>query len=204
MVVTGVARGVFSNEAGLGSASIAHAAAQTDSPVRQGSIAILGTFFDTIIVCSMTGFAIILFGQWDVGDLTGATLTSQAFATAIPGIGNHFVVFSLALFAFTTILGWSYYGEKAFQYLLGIKWIPVYKAFWIAMILFVTFIDIDLKFLWLVADTLNALMAIPNLIALVLLSPVVVQLTKSYFRRGQDLDVNGDAGSGDGGDRSSV
>ncbi|WP_106478252.1 alanine/glycine:cation symporter family protein [Phytohalomonas tamaricis] len=182
----GVARGVFSNEAGLGSAPIAHAAAQTRNPVRQGLVAMLGTFIDTIIVCSITALAIITSGQWLNGD-TGAQLTSLAFRTALPGPGDYIVALALAIFAFTTILGWSYYGERCFQYLFGTRGNMLYR------ILFVLAIPLGavahLDFIWLVADTFNALMAIPNLIALIFLSPVVFKLTRDYFA-GRDVTTH--------------
>lgn len=173
----GVARGVFSNEAGLGSAPIAHAAAQTNNPVAQGLVAMLGTFIDTLIVCSITGLAIVVSGEWTTGT-TGAALTSAAFATAIP-YGNYIVAISLSIFAFTTILGWSLYGEKCAQYLFGIKAVMPFRILWI-LIVPVGAVS-SLEFIWLLADTMNALMAIPNLIALGLLSPVVFKLTKEYF-----------------------
>ncbi|MFD1007716.1 alanine/glycine:cation symporter family protein [Oceanisphaera ostreae] len=175
----GVARGVFSNEAGLGSAPIAHAAAKTDSPVRQGLIAMLGTFIDTIIVCSITGLAIVVTGSWTSGE-TGASLTALAFSTSVPG-GEYVVSLALAVFAFTTILGWSFYGEKCVQFLFGIKAIVPFRIAWVlALPIGATQ---SLEFIWLLADTLNALMAIPNLIALALLSPVVFRLTKEYFAK---------------------
>ncbi|MCT7655235.1 sodium:alanine symporter family protein [Oceanimonas sp. NS1] len=175
----GVARGVFSNEAGLGSAPIAHAAAKTDNPVRQGLIAMLGTFIDTIIVCSVTGLAIIVTGSWTSGE-AGASLTTLAFSLAIPG-GEYIVSVALAIFAFTTILGWSFYGEKCVQFLFGVKAIVPFRIAWVlALPIGATR---SLEFIWLLADTLNAMMAIPNLIALALLSPVVFRLTKEYFAR---------------------
>ena len=173
----GVARGVFSNEAGLGSAPIAHAAAKTNNPVAQGLVAMLGTFIDTLIVCSITGLAIVVTGEWTSG-ATGAELTSRAFASAIPG-GNYLVAISLTVFAFTTILGWSVYGEKCIQYLFGVKAIIPFRIVWILVVPIGA--AGSLEFIWLLADTMNALMAIPNLIALALLSPVVFKLTKEYF-----------------------
>jgi len=174
----GVARGVFSNEAGLGSAPIAHAAAKTKGPVNQGMVAMLGTFIDTLIICSITGLAIITSGVWTSGD-TGASLTSSAFDAAIPGVGGHIVTVSLAIFAFTTMLGWSFYGEKCVEYLLGVKSIMPFRVLWcIAVPIGAT---ADLGFIWLLADTLNALMAIPNLIALILLSPIVFKLTREFI-----------------------
>ncbi|MGO1247102.1 MAG: alanine/glycine:cation symporter family protein [Oceanisphaera sp.] len=175
----GVARGVFSNEAGLGSAPIAHAAAKTDNPVRQGLIAMLGTFIDTIVVCSITGLAIVVTGSWSSGE-TGASLTALAFSMAIPG-GEYIVSLALAVFAFTTILGWSFYGEKCVQFLFGVKAIVPFRIAWVlALPIGATQ---SLEFIWLLADTLNAMMAIPNLIALALLSPVVFRLTKEYFAK---------------------
>ncbi|MDC6109418.1 alanine/glycine:cation symporter family protein [Serratia rubidaea] len=177
----GVARGVFSNEAGLGSAPIAHAAAKTQNPIRQGLIAMLGTFIDTIIVCSITGLTIIISGKWISGE-TGAALTSTAFSSSLPG-GNYIVAVALAIFAFTTILGWSFYGEKCIQYLFGPKMIVPFRIAWIiALPIGATQ---SLEFVWLLADTLNAMMAIPNLIALALLSPVVYRLTREHIH-----DVN--------------
>ena len=177
----GVARGVFSNEAGLGSAPIAHAAAQTKGPINQGLVAMLGTFIDTLIICSITGLAIITSGIWVSGE-TGASLTSAAFEAAIPGVGSHVVTIALAVFAFTTMLGWSFYGEKCVEYLLGVKSILPFRVLWcLAVPLGAT---ADLGFIWLLADTLNALMAVPNLIALILLSPVVFKLTREYFASG--------------------
>ena len=176
----GVARGIFSNEAGLGSAPIAHAAASTNSPVQQGSIAMLGTFIDTIIVCSITGLVIISTGAWKMGE-TGASLSSAAFELALPGIGGYIVAIGLSIFAFTTILGWSFYSEKCVEYLLGERAIVPFRVFWIAAVPIGATASLD--FIWLVADTLNALMAIPNLIALILLSPVVFKLTKEHFNK---------------------
>ena len=174
----GVARGVFSNEAGLGSAPIAHAAAETKGPVNQGLIAMLGTFIDTIIVCSITGLAIIASGAWTSGE-SGAALTSLAFETSLPGFGGYMIAIALSIFAFTTILGWSYYGEKCVGYLFGAKTLLGYRLLWIVMIYFGA--TADLGFIWLLADTLNAMMALPNLIALALLSPVVFKVTKEFF-----------------------
>lgn len=174
----GVARGIFSNEAGLGSAAIAHAAAKTENPVQQGLVAMLGTFLDTIVICSITGLAIITSGAWTSG-ASGASLTSAAFAQALPGIGNYLVTLALAIFAFTTIIGWSFYGERCAQFLFGIRATIPYRAIWILMIPIGAGVPLD--FIWLLADTLNAMMAIPNLIALLLLSRVVFRLTKEHF-----------------------
>ena len=176
----GVARGIFSNEAGLGSAPIAHAAAATDSPVRQGTIAMLGTFIDTLIICTMTGLVIIVTGAWTSGE-TGATLSSLAFETALPGVGGYIVTFGLSIFAFTTLLGWSFYGEKCVEYLFGVRSIVPFRVLWIIAIPIGA--TAKLSFIWLLADTLNALMALPNLIALLLLSPLVFKLTREYFSK---------------------
>jgi len=175
----GVARGIFSNEAGLGSAPIAHAAAQTDDPVRQGVIAMLGTFIDTLCVCSITGLVILVTGAWTGGE-TGASLTALAFAHSLAG-GEEIVSIALAVFAFTTILGWSVYGEKCVEYLFGVKSILPFRLAWIVAVFLGAQAELD--FVWLLADTLNALMAIPNLVALLLLSPVVFKLTKDYFSK---------------------
>jgi len=174
----GVARGIFSNEAGLGSAPIAHAAASTNNPVRQGHIAMLGTFIDTLIICSITGLVIITSGVWTSGE-TGASLSSAAFESALPGIGSYIVTLGLSIFAFTTILGWSFYSEKCVAYLIGERGIKPFRVLWILAI--PVGATANLEFIWLLADTLNALMALPNLIALILLSPVVFKLTKDYF-----------------------
>ncbi len=173
----GVARGVFSNEAGLGSAPIAHAAAQTKSPVAQGLVGMLGTFIDTLVVCTITGLAIVVSGAWSSGE-NGAALTSYAFSHALP-IGNYIVAVALAIFAFTTILGWSVYSEKCVQYLLGVKAVMPFRLIWTLAVPLGAMGSLD--FVWLLADTLNAMMAIPNLIALTLLSPVVFKLTKEFF-----------------------
>lgn len=174
----GVARGVFSNEAGLGSAPIAHAAATTDSPVRQGTIAMLGTFIDTIVICSITGLVIVASGAWQTGE-SGASLTAAAFNTGLPVIGQYIVTLGLAVFAFTTIIGWSFYGERCAEYLFGVKAVWPFRIFWVAAIPIGATRELDLA--WLIADTLNAMMALPNLIALLLLSPVVFKLTKEYL-----------------------
>ncbi len=174
----GVARGIFSNEAGLGSAPIAHAAAATKSPVDQGLIAMLGTFIDTLIICSITGLVIITSGVWTSGE-TGASLSSLAFANTLPG-SEYFVAIALSIFAFTTILGWSYYGERCTAFLFGVKAIIPFRVLWVLAVPLGAIAQLD--FIWLLADTLNALMALPNLIALVLLAPVVIQLTRKHFK----------------------
>ncbi len=182
----GVARGVFSNEAGLGSAPIAHASAQTDDPVRQGNIAMLGTFIDTLIICTLTGLVIVTSGVWSAIDpATGeqfsrSSMASIAFAKALP-IGGELVTIGLVLFAFTTILGWSHYAERCVEFVFGDRNIAIYgfRIIWVLAIYFGAIFSFD--FVWLVADTLNAFMAIPNLIALFILSPIVFKMTKQYF-----------------------
>ena len=176
----GVARGVFSNEAGLGSAPIAHAAAQTKNPINQGLVAMLGTFIDTIIICTITGLVIITSGVWTSGE-SGAALTSMAFSKALPGVGDYVVAIALAVFAFTTLLGWSFYGERCVEFLFGVKAIVPYRVVWVLAIPLGATVNLGL--IWLVADTLNAMMALPNLIALILLSPVVFKLTKEHFEQ---------------------
>ena len=181
----GVARGVFSNEAGLGSAPIAHAAAETKGPVNQGLIAMLGTFIDTIIVCSITGLAIISSGAWTSGESGAALDQPLPFAAVAAGYRGYLIAIALSIFAFTTILGWSFYGEKCVEFLLGVKSLIPYRVLWIVMIYFGA--TADLGFIWLLADTLNAMMAIPNLIALALLSPIVFKLTKEFFASGRPV-----------------
>ncbi|PTW51293.1 AGCS family alanine or glycine:cation symporter [Rhodovulum kholense] len=174
----GVARGVFSNEAGLGSAPIAHAAALTDDPVRQGNVAMLGTFIDTILVCSMTALVIITTGVWTSGE-TGAALSALAFQTGLPG-GELIVSLGLIVFAFTTILGWSYYGERAAEYLFGSKVILPFRLLWVAGVVLGAVANLGV--IWIVADIMNALMAIPNLIALIALSGTVFAVSRAYWR----------------------
>jgi len=174
----GVARGIFSNEAGLGSAPIAHAAAKTNHPVKQGMVAMLGTFIDTILVCTMTALVIILSGAWSSG-INGAALSSLAFTSALPALGGYVVVFGLVIFAFTTILGWSYYGERCAEYLWGTKIIWPYRVLWLCAIPIGAMSKLTL--VWLVADILNGLMAIPNLVALILLSPVIFKITAEFI-----------------------
>lgn len=176
----GVARGIFSNEAGLGTAGIAQAAGTTNSSVRSGLIGMMGTFIDTIIICSITGLAIICSGVWTGGE-SGAALSAAAFESAMPGVGAALLTIALVVFAFTTILGWSYFGEKCWEFLVGTKAIWPFRIIWVLAVPFGAIAQLD--FAWLLADTLNGLMAIPNLVALLLLSPVVVKLTKEYFAR---------------------
>lgn len=175
----GVARGVFSNEAGLGSAAIAHGAAKTNDPVRQGHIAMLGVFIDTLLVCTVTALCIITSGVWTSGE-SGAPLTALAFASAFTG-GNYVVAIALAVFSFTTLLGWSYYGERCWAYLFQQKSVIIYRALWVGAILYFAHQKID--FIWNLSDTLNGLMALPNLIGLVILGPLVFRLSKEYWHQ---------------------
>ncbi|MGV8842478.1 MAG: alanine/glycine:cation symporter family protein [Pseudomonas sp.] len=180
----GVARGIFSNEAGLGTAGIIQAAGTSNSPVRSGMIGMLGTFIDTIIMCTLTGMAIICSGVWTSG-ASGATLSADAFESAMPGYGGSILSIALVVFAFTTILGWSYYGERCWEYLVGTKAILPYRILWVLAVPVGAMVQLD--FVWLLSDTLNGLMAIPNLLSLLLLSPIVVKLTKAHFARDRQL-----------------
>ncbi len=175
----GVARGIFSNEAGLGTAGIAQAAGQTSNAVESGLVGMMGTFIDTILVCTMTGLVLIVTGVWSSG-LKGAALSAAGFSAAFPGFGGEFLAIALVVFAFTTILGWAYYGEKCWEYLVGSAVMEKpYRLLWTLFVLVgaVT----QLEFVWLVSDTLNAFMAVPNLVSLLLLSPVIVKLTQEYW-----------------------
>ena len=174
----GVARGIFSNEAGLGTASIAHAGAEVNDPVQQGLFGVFEVFVDTIIICTMTGLTIIVSGQW-LGELNGAELTQAAFATTYGAFAPFLLTISLTLFAFTTIIGWNYYGERCWEYLFGTKTIPVYRVCYIAVLASAVFLKLEA--IWALADIVNGLMAIPNLIALLGLSGVIVSETKKYF-----------------------
>lgn len=180
----GVARGVFSNEAGLGSAPIAHAVAKTNHPVRQGLWGIFEVFADTIIICTLTALTIITTGVWTWVDeagkqLSGAALTTAAFNHALPGLGGIIVAIAILLFAFSTILSWSYYGEKCVEFLLGSGINKFYRILFLPLIMIGSISSLDL--VWDIADTLNGLMAIPNLIALLGLSGVIVKLVKEFF-----------------------
>lgn len=176
----GVARGIFSNEAGLGSAPIAHAAAKTNDPVRQGMIGMLGTFIDTLVLCTLTALVIVLTGAWNSGE-TGAPLSTLAFDSGLVGVGGYIVTFGLIIFAFTTILGWSYYGERCAEYVFGVKVILPYRLLWLIAI--PAGAMGKLTIIWSLADVMNGLMAIPNLIALALLSPVIFSITRSHFSK---------------------
>ena len=181
----GVARGVFSNEAGLGSAPIAAAAAQTKEPVRQGLVSMTGTFLDTIVICTMTGLTIVITESWNIG-LEGAAVTVNAFGKGLPWapeVGAFILMVCLAFFAFTTILGWNYYSERCLVYLTKEKnsILVVFRWVWVLTVLIGPFVALDT--VWLLADTFNGMMSIPNLIALLALSGVVCKETKSYFER---------------------
>ena len=181
-IQSGVARGIFSNESGLGSAPIAAAAAQTREPVRQGLISMTGTFLDTIIVCTMTGIVLVLTGAWNNPELAGATVTNYAFAQGLEAsIGATIVTVGLLFFAFTTILGWCYYGERCFVYLVGIRGVKLYRLAYIVLVGLGSFLHLNL--IWIIADIVNGLMAFPNLIALIGLRKVVIEETKDYFQR---------------------
>ena len=177
----GVARGVFSNESGLGSAPIAAAAAKTHEPVEQGLISMTGTFIDTIIICTLTGLSILITGQWSVKGLEGAAVTQSAFSSVFGNIGSLVLTLSLALFAFTTILGWSYYGERCVEFVFGTKGITIYRCIFVFMVALGGYLQ--LQVIWKIADIVNGLMALPNLIALLVLSPIIIKETKSYFKR---------------------
>lgn len=176
----GIARGVFSNESGLGSAPIA-AAAKSDNPVEQGLISMTGTFIDTLIICTLTGLTILVTGQWSIEGLAGAPLTQAAFATVFGNTGSIALTISLVLFAFTTILGWSYYGERCIEFLFGTKSILPYRLVFVTMVALGGFLKLDL--IWTIADIVNGLMALPNLIALLALSPVIIKETRQYFAK---------------------
>ena len=176
----GIARGVFSNESGLGSAPIAAAAAKTKWPAEQGLISMTGTFIDTIIICTMTGLALVLTGVWQ-GDAAGAAMTTAAFASTYGSVGSQLLTISLILFAFTTILGWNYYGERAVIYLTGTKGVLPYRLIFIVLIASGAFLKLEA--IWVLAVIVNGLMAIPNLIALIALSGVVVAETNRYIDR---------------------
>ncbi len=175
----GVARGVFTNEAGLGSAPIAHAAATTDHPVRQGLWGVFEVFADTIVICSITALAIVSSGVWQTGQ-TGAALTTAAFDATFKG-GGYIVSIGIVLFAFSTIVGWEYYGERCAEYLFGPKANMIYRIIWIPFVLIGAIGG--LEFVWSLADTMNGLMAIPNLIGVIALSGTVFKLTKDFFAK---------------------
>ncbi|TLS39390.1 alanine/glycine:cation symporter family protein [Pseudalkalibacillus caeni] len=175
----GVARGVFSNEAGLGSAPIAAAAAKTDYPARQALVSMTQVFIDTIIVCSITGISIVMGGLYKGNDINSAALTSETFEKFLGGTGSLIVTIGLILFAYSTVLGWSYYGEKCFSYLFGEKTIFIYRAIFVLAVFVGTTLKITV--VWQLADIFNGLMAVPNLIGLLGLAGVVVAETKRFM-----------------------
>lgn len=182
----GIARGVFSNESGLGSAPIAHAAVRTSEPVRQALVSMLGPLIDTLIICTMTALVILVTGVWTIkGDggagLTGATLSSTAFDAGIPGFGRYFVTFGLAFFAFSTVISWSYYGDRSTEFIFGSGSVKIYRIIYTLLIPLGA--TIELKLIWNISDITNALMAIPNMIGVLLLSGVVARITRDYFLR---------------------
>lgn len=179
----GVARGVFSNEAGMGSAPIAAAAAKTDHPVRQALVSMTGTFLDTIVVCSITGIVLVMGllgadGGFVKPEISGAALTTTTFNRLLPGPGGWIVTIGLIFFAYSTILGWCYYGEKCAAYVFGDSFANLYRVFYVATVMLGTVVSLDL--VWLAADTFNGLMAVPNLIALILLSKIIVSETQDF------------------------
>ena len=184
----GVARGIFSNEAGLGSAPIAAAAAQTKEPVRQGLVSMTGTFIDTIVICSMTGLAVVLTGAWQVEGIEGVAVTSYAFQNGLPippTVSAFVLMICLVFFAFTTILGWDYYSERCLEYLTGGKGLKVYRWLYILAVFAGPFITVSA--VWTIADIMNGLMAFPNMIALFALSGVVAKETKDFFDKKKHL-----------------
>lgn len=176
----GIARGVFSNESGLGSAPIAAAAARTEDPVRQALVSMTQTFIDTIIVCTMTALIILISPFWQEG-ISAGSLTLLSFEHHLGGVGTLIVSLATVLFAYSTILGWSYYGEKAFEFLLGTKWVKVYRVLFVAGVMVGAMMQ--LNFVWNFSDMMNGLMAIPNLIALLILSNIVKNETDRFFKK---------------------
>ena len=196
----GIARGIFSNEAGLGSAPIAAAAAKTNEPARQGLVCMTGTFIDTIVICTMTGLAIVVTGAWEPSlGLKGVDITIEAFSRGLAFLGpnsgmiaSFFLMTALAFFAFTTILGWDYYSEKCLEYLVGsnrMGIVKIYRLLYVAVVFVGPYLTVSV--VWGIADTFNGLMAFPNLVALVLLSPVVWRVTKDYVERRAEGKVRG-------------
>ncbi|MCF7848518.1 MAG: sodium:alanine symporter family protein [Kiritimatiellales bacterium] len=183
----GVARGVFSNESGLGSAPMAHAAAKTSEPVREGTVAMLGPFIDTIIICTMTALVILVTGA-NQSEFDGGALTAHAFSKGLFGYGQYLVGFGLMFFAYSTLIAWSYYGDRCAEYLFGEKAIPVYRWIYVGCITIGAVGGLEV--IWKVADIFNALMAIPNLIGLLLLSGIVARESKRYFNRLQNGEFN--------------
>lgn len=180
----GIARGLFSNESGLGSAPIVAAAAQTKNPVRQALVSSSGTFWDTVVICAMTGLVVVscIIADPQISASDGAKLTHLAFCH-IPIIGAPLLTFGLLTFAFSTILGWSYYGERAVEYLKGRRWVPLYRILYIIAVFVGSVVSLDV--VWNLADCMNALMAIPNLISLLALNGIIVHETRKYLWRGR-------------------
>ena len=182
----GVARGIFSNEAGLGSAPIAAAAAQTKEPVRQGLVTMTGTFIDTVIICTMTGLSIVMAGSWADPNLEGVEITTAAFQSGLP-IGGKFPAFILMIclifFAFTTILGWSYYSERCLSYLIGSRKSTTALFRWLYIVAVFIGPYLTVEAVWNIADIFNGLMALPNIIALIVLSGVIAKDTRAYFKK---------------------
>ena len=177
----GIARGLFSNEAGLGSAPMVHAAAKTDHPVRQGLYGIFEVFVDTVLVCTVTGLAILVTDTWQIEGMTGAALSGEAFRSGLPGVfGNIIVTSSIMLFAFSTLIGWSYYGETGIVYLFGAKVALPYRILWLVFIYLGATGSLEL--IWSLADTLNGLMAIPNLVSVLFSIPLLLRLKKEFFK----------------------
>ena len=181
VIRAGVGRGVFSNEAGLGSAPIAASAAKTNSPVKQGLVSMTGTFFDTILICTMTGIVIVVTGAYTNTSLEGATMTTEAFNLGLPieFVGTYVVNIGLIFFAFTTILGWNYYGERCIEYLIGVKFIKYYRVIYIVLVGIGAFLPLETIFI--IADIVNGLMALPNLIGIIGLRKVVIEETNNFF-----------------------
>ena len=182
----GVARGIFSNEAGLGSAPIAAAAAQTKEPVRQGLVSMTGTFIDTIVICTLTGLSIVITGAWQVEGLEGVQVTTYAFQNGLPfpaEVSSFILMLCLVFFAFTTILGWDYYSERCLEYLSGgnMKHVKIYRWVYIFAVFIGPYMTVSA--VWTIADIFNGLMAVPNMIALFALSGVVVKESKAFFRK---------------------
>ena len=187
----GMARGIFSNEAGLGSAPIAAAAAQTHEPVRQGLVSMTGTFIDTIIICTLTGLSIVLTGAWQVEGLEGVQVTTYAFQNGLPlspVVSSFILMVCLIFFAFTTILGWDYYSERCLEYLTRGKqgMIKAYRWLYILAVFAGPFLTV--KAVWTIADIFNGLMAFPNMIALFALSGIVVKETKDFFAKKKHIE----------------
>lgn len=178
----GVARGVFTNEAGLGSASIAHAAARTDHPARQGLWGMFEVFFDTHVVCTMTALCLLVTGAWTTAR-EGAAMTMAAFNIGLPGPGELIVMLGLVFFSFSTLVAWAFYGEKCLEYLVGTRLSRLYRYLWIPLI--PAGAVGGLRFVWALADTLNGLMAVPNLLGLFGLSAVIMKLTADFFNPGR-------------------